>query len=157
MKVKVGPITAQYKGAAVFVEKNDADFKAVLNGKGRDTRGAGNAEALITAKLEPISDTTTRVNVRAGPDTGTKAVAVIPPGQTLQVFDVVGDEGSQDGAVTAEPAPPSDEPRKVDMPEPEAVDLLDAAGTPIMKRLAPIIMVIVVVLILRRVLRKKTS
>ena len=68
-----------------------------------------------------------------------------------------GDEGSQDGAVTAEPAPPSDEPRKVDMPEPEAVDLLDAAGTPIMKRLAPIIMVIVVVLILRRVLRKKTS
>ncbi|MYH88465.1 MAG: hypothetical protein F4125_07780, partial [Acidimicrobiaceae bacterium] len=63
VKVKVGPITAQFKGAANFVERNDQDHKAVLSGKGRDTRGAGNASALITAKLEEVSDSTTRVNV----------------------------------------------------------------------------------------------
>ena len=63
VKVKVGPITAQFKGAANFVERNDQDHKAVLSGKGRDTRGAGNASALITAKLEAVSDSITRVNV----------------------------------------------------------------------------------------------
>jgi carbon monoxide dehydrogenase subunit G len=52
VKVKVGPITAQYKGKANFVEKDDAAHKAVLRAEGRDTRGQGNANATITATLE---------------------------------------------------------------------------------------------------------
>ena len=52
VKVKVGPITAQYKGAARFLEKDDAARKAVLKAEGRDTRGQGNANATITATLE---------------------------------------------------------------------------------------------------------
>jgi carbon monoxide dehydrogenase subunit G len=51
VKVKVGPITAQYKGKAAFVEKDDAAHKAVLRAEGRDTRGQGNANATITATL----------------------------------------------------------------------------------------------------------
>src|SRR5437870_13295924 len=38
VKVKVGPITAQYKGKATFVEKDDGAHKAVLRAEGRDTR-----------------------------------------------------------------------------------------------------------------------
>ncbi len=53
VKVKVGPITAQYKGAATFVERDDVAHKAVLRAEGRDTRGQGNASATITATLEP--------------------------------------------------------------------------------------------------------
>jgi len=53
VKVKVGPITAQYKGKATFVEKDDAAHQAVLRADGRDTRGQGNANATITARLEP--------------------------------------------------------------------------------------------------------
>jgi uncharacterized protein len=52
VKVKVGPITAQYKGKATFIEKDDAAHKAVLRAEGRDTRGQGNANATITATLE---------------------------------------------------------------------------------------------------------
>jgi carbon monoxide dehydrogenase subunit G len=52
VKVKVGPITAQYKGKATFVEKDDAAHKAVLRADGRDTRGQGNANATITAMLQ---------------------------------------------------------------------------------------------------------
>ena len=63
VKVKVGPITAQYKGAATFVDKDDANHKAVLKADGRDTRGAGNASALITADLQPLGDAATRVDV----------------------------------------------------------------------------------------------
>jgi len=62
VKVKVGPITAQYKGKATFVEKDDAAHKAVLRAEGRDTRGQGNANATITAMLESESDGT-RVKV----------------------------------------------------------------------------------------------
>ena len=53
VKVKVGPITAQYKGKATFVEKDDTNHKAVLKAEGRDTKGQGNASALITATLDP--------------------------------------------------------------------------------------------------------
>jgi carbon monoxide dehydrogenase subunit G len=51
VKVKVGPITAQYKGVARFAEKDDASHRAVIDAQGRDTRGQGNANALITATL----------------------------------------------------------------------------------------------------------
>lgn len=63
VKVKVGPITAQYKGAATFVEKDDAGHKAVLSASGRDTRGQGNASATIVAELEARGDRITHVSV----------------------------------------------------------------------------------------------
>src|SRR5258705_8237531 len=58
VKVKVGPITAQYKGAATFIERDEAGHKAVLRAEGRDTRGQGNANATITATLTPDGDGT---------------------------------------------------------------------------------------------------
>jgi carbon monoxide dehydrogenase subunit G len=58
VKVKVGPITAQYKGKATFQEKDDAGHVAVLKAEGRDTRGQGNASALITATLTPDGEGT---------------------------------------------------------------------------------------------------
>jgi carbon monoxide dehydrogenase subunit G len=58
VKVKVGPITAQYKGAAHFVEKDEAGHRAVLRAEGRETRGQGNANATITAQLDPDGDGT---------------------------------------------------------------------------------------------------
>src|SRR5262249_31208639 len=61
-KVKVGPITAQYKGAATFVERDESGRRAVLKADGRETRGQGNASATITATLVP-DGSGTRVTV----------------------------------------------------------------------------------------------
>jgi len=58
VKIKVGPITAQYKGVAKFVEKDDENHRAVLSANGRDTRGQGNASAAITAELVARGDRT---------------------------------------------------------------------------------------------------
>src|SRR3954463_15251415 len=58
VKVKVGPITAQYKGKATFVERDQPGGKVVLRAEGRDTRGAGNANATITALLAADGDGT---------------------------------------------------------------------------------------------------
>jgi carbon monoxide dehydrogenase subunit G len=49
VKVKVGPIVAQFKGQASFVTRDDAAYTASLKAEGRDTGGKGNASATITA------------------------------------------------------------------------------------------------------------
>ena len=53
VKVKVGPVTAEYKGAATFLERDPVGHRAVLRAEGRETRGQGNATATITATLVP--------------------------------------------------------------------------------------------------------
>ncbi|HEY6319539.1 MAG TPA: SRPBCC family protein [Acidimicrobiia bacterium] len=62
VKVKVGPITAQYRGAARVVEADEAARKVVLRAEGRDTRGQGNAAADIIATLQS-EGSKTRVHV----------------------------------------------------------------------------------------------
>lgn len=52
-KIKVGPITAQYKGVARFTELDAANHRAVLLARGKDARGQGDATATVTATLAP--------------------------------------------------------------------------------------------------------
>jgi carbon monoxide dehydrogenase subunit G len=63
VKVKLGAISTAFKGQASFVERDDDAHRAVLKGEGRDTTGKGNASALITARLEPVTDSSTKCNV----------------------------------------------------------------------------------------------
>jgi uncharacterized protein len=63
VKVKVGAITATYKGVATITERDDDAHRAVLVAKGRESRGSGNASATITAQLSP-ADLGTRVSLR---------------------------------------------------------------------------------------------
>ena len=62
VKVKVGPITAQYRGVARVVEADEAAHRVVLRAEGRDTRGQGNAAADIVATLQS-DGSKTRVHV----------------------------------------------------------------------------------------------
>ena len=68
VKVKVGPIQAQFKGQAVFVERDDEHHNAVLKADGRDTTGKGNASARITARLEAIDAASSRCSVHTDLD-----------------------------------------------------------------------------------------
>ena len=63
VKVKLGPISTAFKGQAHFVERDDAGHRALLRGEGRDTGGKGNADALITAELVALTDTTSKCTV----------------------------------------------------------------------------------------------
>jgi carbon monoxide dehydrogenase subunit G len=62
VKVKVGPITANYQGMATFVER-DAPNKIVLRAEGREARGQGNAAAVITLTLTADGPDATAVSV----------------------------------------------------------------------------------------------
>ncbi|MEU7813735.1 SRPBCC family protein [Pseudonocardia sp. NPDC049154] len=53
VKVKVGPVTAQYEGVARFAQRDDDKHHAVLRAEGRDVRGQGNAAATIDLQLNP--------------------------------------------------------------------------------------------------------
>jgi uncharacterized protein len=58
VKIKVGPITAQYQGTALLTERDEAAHRVVLKASGRDARGQGNAAALVTAVMSEQEDGT---------------------------------------------------------------------------------------------------
>ncbi|MFV0533829.1 MAG: SRPBCC family protein [Cumulibacter sp.] len=58
VKVKLGPINLTYKGQASFVEKDEANHRAVIDARGRDARGNGTAAAKVTATLNGQGDST---------------------------------------------------------------------------------------------------
>ncbi|WP_026876126.1 SRPBCC family protein [Jiangella gansuensis] len=51
IKVKVGPIVAEYAGTARFVHRDEDQHRAIIRATGRDARGAGAASAEIVAQL----------------------------------------------------------------------------------------------------------
>ena len=160
VKVKVGPITAQYKGVARITESDDANHRAVIRAEGRDTRGQGNASATATAVLQPDGDGT-RVNIDSDV-TITGKVAQFGRGVIADVSaklldqfvaclesDVLSSAGDRPAASEVVE---SGKARTIEAPEAEPVDLLRTAGAPVLKRVVPVaaavVVVIVVVLIL---------
>jgi len=64
MKVKLGPVTMQYKGQMEVVERDEKAYRAVLKGSAKEARGQGTAQA--TAHLQLVEDgATTRGTVHA--------------------------------------------------------------------------------------------
>jgi carbon monoxide dehydrogenase subunit G len=181
VKVKVGPITAQYKGAATFVER-DAPNRLVLRAEGRETRGQGNAAAVITVTLAADGDAT---NVGVHTDltvTGKVAqfgargvlaeVSTKLLGQFVESLEATVLAGEEQPTAADEPA--ADEPaatvpatdehvtepaapavRLVDHPEAAPVDLMGAAGAPVAKRLAPVAGVFALLWLLRLFLKRR--
>lgn len=58
VKIKVGPISAQYRGTGTFVEKDESAHRVTISAKGKDVGGQGNAEATIVATLTPHGEGT---------------------------------------------------------------------------------------------------
>jgi uncharacterized protein len=58
VKIKVGPVTAEYAGTAQFSVKDETAYRAVIDARGRDSRGNGNAMAVISAQLQPADGST---------------------------------------------------------------------------------------------------
>jgi uncharacterized protein len=164
VKVKVGPMTAKYKGAASFAERDEAGRRAVVRAEGRETRGQGNASATIVATLEP-EGTGTHVNL-ATELTITGKVAQFGRGVLAEVSgklldqfvtaleaDVLSDEPVPEPALepaaapvasAAVPAAPSG-PRAVESRPAEPVDLVGTAGSSVIKRVGPVLAVLAVV------------
>jgi uncharacterized protein len=62
MKIKIGPITTQYKGTVKIEEADEAARRAVMRAQARDSRGQGTAAATISSSMEEVEGGT-RVRV----------------------------------------------------------------------------------------------
>lgn len=210
VKVKVGPITAQYKGQATFVSQDAEAHVAVLRAEGRETRGQGNANATITATLTPDGDGTAVSVVTDLTITGRVAqfgrgvladvsaklldqfvenlettVLVDQPAEAVEVElqdpieAVQPDAGEPEAPAAPEledtaPTPAPDAPvvtpepavaaaptpdarpavRTIDHPEPEPVDLIETAGAPVARRVGPVLAVVAILWVLKKLLSR---
>jgi len=153
VKVKVGPITAQYKGKATFLEQDAATHRAVLRAEGRETRGQGNATAIITAILEPIREGT-RVSVVTdltvtgrATQFGRGVMADVSNKLVGQFVDCL------ELTVLAGPTADEDGPRTAEEP----VDLLEVAVPSLLKRAAPLVAALAAIAITAMWLARRKS
>jgi len=58
MKLKIGPITAQYKGTVKIQEADEATHTVAMRAQAKDARGQGSASATITSSMEETPEGT---------------------------------------------------------------------------------------------------
>ena len=214
VKVKVGPITVTYSGSASFLEKDESDRRAVIEARGRETRGTGTATARVTAQLHDEGASTrvmvsTDLAITGKPAQFGRGVMSDVGGKLLGRFAEclseqlaagqpapapAGAEGARAEAAPAEAgaAPSTGGPAQVtegsreappatvsgteapaavlDVPpaasadgsgprpaprEAEAINLLDAAGGAIAKRLVPVLGLAALLAVLVAILRRR--
>jgi carbon monoxide dehydrogenase subunit G len=158
VRIKVGPVVSEYAGTAQFLDKDDAGYRAVIDAKGRDSRGAGNASALITLQLRAADDHTV---VSVGTDLKISGkIAQLGGGMIKDVSQkLLGQfveclEGRFAAAASSEqPVVPSPVmqpvvPAPAEIPVEPAVplDLMAVAGGAMTKRLIPVVLVVGLVL-----------
>ncbi|MFV8054343.1 SRPBCC family protein [Mycobacterium sp. 48b] len=139
VKIKVGPVTSEFNGKVHFVEQNRDEHRAVIDAKGREARGTGNAAATVTARLHDAGEAT-RVTV----DTDLKVVGKLAQFGSGMLQDVseklLGQfVESLEAKLATEKAPvqPVEKPAPEPTPAPEPIDLLDLAGGSALKRYGP--------------------
>ena len=166
VKVKVGPVNAQYKGKATFTERDQDAMKVVILAEGRETRGQGNASATITATVEALGDDRTKVGVTTDLKITGKVAQIgrnLIPDVSAKIMDqfagnlesMLSDSSPDDASSESDASADDSEVRAVSSPEPEAVDLLDVAAPPVAKRFGPIAGVIAALWIIRRIFKRK--
>ena len=196
MTVKIGPITARYKGTVKIQEADEADRRAVMRAQAKDARGQGTAAATITSTMEEAAEGT-KVKVVTdmrvtGPAAqfGRGVMQDVSAKMMRQFAECLASEmsggreqeepaawsragdpeaarrgGRRTRAPPPAPRPPSrgarggrGEARRRGQaasprPTPEVLDLADASRDAVLKRAAPVVGGVVVLLVLLRLIR----
>jgi len=163
VKVKVGPVTSEFGGKVRFVELDADNHRAVIDGKGKELRGTGNAAATVVLQLFSEGDRT-----RATVNTDLKIVgklAQFGSGMLQQVSEKLlgqfveqleAELAPQTAPAAAGPGTPAAGVAEARRPaaEPEAIDLLDLAGGDQLKKYGAAAFAALAVLVLIWVLRR---
>ncbi|MCV7257665.1 SRPBCC family protein [Mycobacterium shimoidei] len=139
VKVKVGPVTSEFSGKVHFVERSRDQHRAVIDGKGKEARGTGNAAATVITQLHDEGERT-RVTV----DTDLKIVgklAQFGSGMLQQVSEkllaqFVDSLEAKLSATSPEQAPAGESAAA----EPAPIDLLELTGANRFKKYSPLLL-----------------
>jgi uncharacterized protein len=194
MTVKIGPITARYKGSVRIQEADEPGRRAVMRAQAKDARGQGTAAATITSTMEPAPEGGTKVKVvtdmrvtgpaaqfgrgvmqdvsakmmRQFADCLAQEMQGAPAPAPVETAPSAGGEVLSPAAGPAEPTLPSaggevpaaaaaeqlaSEPPKA-RPTPEVLDLGEVSRDAVLKRAAPVVGGVLVLLILLRIIRR---
>ena len=145
VKVKVGPVTSEFSGKAHFVDRDAEAHRAVVNARGKDARGSGNATATITLAVHEAG-----AHSRVTVDTDLKVVgklAQFGSGMLQQVSEkLLGQfvdslEARLAGRDEAEEVPiVSPDGEVAAAPAPQPIDLLELAGGGALKKYGPAVL-----------------
>jgi uncharacterized protein len=183
MTVKIGPITARYKGSVKIEESDEQARRAVMRAQARDARGQGTAAATITSTMESVADGT-KVHVETdmritGPaaqfgrgvmqDVSAKLMdkfaeclaqqmgetpeAAPPPPAKPEGAAAPPPPPEPEGEAPPPPPKPDGAPPPPPRPTEEVLDLGAVSRDAVVKRVAPIVVVGLGLLVLRRLLR----
>lgn len=162
VKVKLGPVTMNFAGAGKFVKKDEATHTAVIDASGKETKGAGTAGALITATLVEEGPNSTRANIVTDLTVTGKA-AQFGKGvmadvskrligqfagnleQVIVARQGVADAASAAAASGGEAVATAAAPAPAPVMNNEALDLGNAALVPVLKRVVPVVIGVIVV------------
>ncbi|MFK8024873.1 MAG: SRPBCC family protein [Ilumatobacter sp.] len=171
VKIKVGPVTANYSGKAVFSVINEEARHIEIAADGRDSRGSGNASATIIADMTADGDHTvvsisTDLKVAGKVAQFGKGMIAEVSGKLIDQFvdcieqELLGDRviddiaaASADGGGAASEASATHAAASPD--DVEALDLMDLAGDSVTKRLIPIAIAAGVALVLAILFRRR--
>lgn len=174
VKVRLGPISLLYKGKGQFVERDEGQRSVAVEASGKDSRGNGTAKASVSASMSEESGVTavrvtTDLSITGKPAQMGRGMFNDVAGKLLDQFSEclatrLGRDSASDSprhdtdqATSGDQAPQADakvaEPSAVQRAD--AVDLLDTAGVPVLKRLAPIAVVLIGVAVFLRRRRKR--
>jgi carbon monoxide dehydrogenase subunit G len=168
VKVKVGPVTSEFSGKVRFIEQDRSQHRAVIEAKGKEARGTGNAAAMVTAQLHEDGERTS-VTV----DTDLKIVGKLAQfgssmlqqvsekllGQFVESLEA--ELAAKNAPTPASPASPTaGEPaagprHAATQAEPEPIDLLELAGGGQLKKYGAVAVAALAVLVLIWVLRRR--
>ena len=174
VKVKVGPVTSEFSGKVRFVELDRDAHRAVIDAKGKESRGTGNAAATVTAQLNEDGERTS-----VAVDTDLKIVgklAQFGSGMLQQVSEkllgqFVESLEAELAATNKRTTEPTASPASATSPteteaaprprhaapaaEPEPIDLLELAGGDQLKKYGAAAIGVLAVLVLIWVLRRR--
>ncbi|MGP3958541.1 SRPBCC family protein [Nonomuraea sp. 3N208] len=176
LKVKVGPIMVTYRGTARFEDVDKDSYSLTIQASGKEARGSGTASASVKARLAAHEDATavtveTTFNVTGRPaqfgrgvmaEVGAKLIdkfaenlAALLSEPTVEPAQAQEEERHLSAVPTPdEDVRPAGTLRTSRTPDEEALDLLEIAGQPVLKRLAPVAAAIVGLLVIAWIIRR---
>jgi len=166
VKIKVGPVTADYSGSAVFVTRDEATHHVEISAAGRDSRGSGNASATITADMTTDGDgtkvsITTDLKISGKVAQFGKGMIAEVSGKLIDQFvdcieqELLGEAIVDQVAAEGAAAPGAAAPARPRPQQAETLDLMEYAGNSVYKRLIPVVAVIAVLIALRLLLKRR--
>jgi carbon monoxide dehydrogenase subunit G len=153
VKIKLGPITMVFGGAASFVEKDLANHRLVINASGSETKGTSTAQAIVTTQLIAEGPNLTRVDVNTDlaitgkPAQFGRGVMSDVAGRIIGQFADNLEGVIATGSVDNSSGQDSGSQPQISTPAPvaDAIDIMQMGGSAVAKKLILVALVILVI------------